>query len=116
MELGPEGRRGSHSERGLGSQAQVMTGEKAERLCSQEEAGYLAQSEGRREKRPVLGLLAWQGRVLWSSGPGSPWRIHRRVSIRGVSQAPRNIQKVTGPMLMVLTARRSLSTCWCPSW
>ena len=104
MDLGPEGRRGSHSERGLGSQVQVMTGEKAERLCPQEEAGYLVQSEGRWEKRPVLGLLDWQGHVLWSSGPGSPWRIHRRVSIGGVI-GPRNTQKVTGPMLMVLTAR-----------
>ena len=45
---------------------------KAERLCSQEEAGYLVQSEGGQEKKPVLGLLAWQGCVLRSSGPGSP--------------------------------------------
>ena len=35
-----------------------MPGGKAERLCSQEEAGNLAQSEGEQEKRPVLGLLA----------------------------------------------------------
>ena len=84
-----------------------MPGGKAERLCSQEEAGNLAQSEGEQEKRPVLGLLAWQGLALWSSGPGSLWRIHQRVSISYlVSQAPSNIQKVIGPMLMVLTARR----------